>query len=280
MKTTLLLIFLMLTGVVGLSQVIANQIDDFEDGTVQSWSEGGGSTTSPNPPVNITTGGPTGVNDNFLRNVSSGSFGAGSKMVMFNKNQWTGNYIAQNIVAIKFKAKVSTTSLSLRIAFDGSGGRICTTNAVPLNVGSAWVDVVIPIGSSNFTLVGGTNILQTLQNVSTMRILSSASPSWEGDAVAATLDIDVIEASTTLSLETFKKHELVLYPNPAKTSIQLNFPNSLKINNVEIFNVLGKRIYSSNIFKNNIEVSNLNQGIYVVKIASETFYSTKQFLKL
>lgn len=279
MKTTLLFIIFCLTGLVGLSQVSAGQIDNFENGTVQSWAEGGALTTSPNPPINIATGGPNGANDHFLRNVSSGGFGAGSKMVMFNQNQWAGNYITQNIVAIKFKAKVSTTSLNLRIAFDGTGGRICTTNAVSLNVGSSWVDVVIPIGSSNFTLVGGTNILQTLQNVSTMRILSSASPSWEGDSVAATLDIDVIEASTTLSYNNFEKIEFSLFPNPAKTFIQLKISNNQNINRIEVFDILGKQVLIGNSIEHKIDVSNLAKGLYILKVSSDNFYQTKPFLK-
>ena len=36
------------------AQVVAGQIDDFEDGTTQGWVEG---TSSPNPPINISTGG-------------------------------------------------------------------------------------------------------------------------------------------------------------------------------------------------------------------------------
>ena len=121
MKTRVLFLFSILISIsVFVSQVVAGQIDDFENGTVQSWSEGGGLSTSPNPPVNISTGGPNGANDNFLRNVSSGGFGAGSRMVMFNQNQWTGNYTGQKIVAIKFKAKAITNSLNLRIAFDGA----------------------------------------------------------------------------------------------------------------------------------------------------------------
>ena len=51
----------------------AGQVDDFEDGTVQGWSEGG---PSPNPPVNIATGGPDGADDNYLRNAASGGGGS------------------------------------------------------------------------------------------------------------------------------------------------------------------------------------------------------------
>lgn len=279
MKTRVLFIFSILISMSVLSQVVAGQIDDFENGTVQSWSEGGSLSSSPNPPVNISTGGPNGANDNFLRNVSSGGFGAGSRMVMFNQNQWAGNYSGQNIIAIKFKAKAITNSLNLRIAFDGTGGRICTTNAYIINSGNPWKEVIIPISPSDFTLVGGTNISQTLQNVNTMRILSSSSPAWEGAVISATLDIDTIEASTTLNLINHQLNELSISPNPSNTFIHLKTPSNLKIDSVEVFDLLGKQVYTSNVLENQIDVSKWSNGMYILKISVDNFFNTKRFLK-
>lgn len=276
MKTTLFFLSLILISTSVLSQVGAGQIDDFENGTTQSWSDG---VSSPNPPTNISTGGPNGTNDNFLRNVSSGGFGPGSKMVMFNQNQWTGNYTGQNIVAIKFKAKAITNPLNLRIAFDGTGGKICTTNAVTINSGNPWAEVTIPISASDFTLVGGTNISQTLQNVNTMRILSSLSPAWEGDAISATLEIDVIEASTTLSLNDFQLNDFSILPNPANTFIQLKTTSNLKIDSVVMFDLLGKQVYESNLLENPINVSSWPKGMYVIKITSNGMLKTKKLIK-
>ena len=67
------------------------QTDDFEDGTVQGWVEGA---PSPNMPTNVSDGGPLGVGDNYLKNISSGGFGAGSRLVMFNQSQWQNGYLA------------------------------------------------------------------------------------------------------------------------------------------------------------------------------------------
>ncbi|MFG6685508.1 T9SS type A sorting domain-containing protein [Mariniflexile sp. HNIBRBA6329] len=275
MKATLLFLFSILISTSVLSQVFAGQIDDFESGTVQSWAEGA---QSPNPPVNISTGGPNGANDNFLRNVSSGA-GPGSRMVMFNQNQWTGNFTGQSIIAIKFKAKATTNSLNIRIAFDGAGGKICTTNAVTINSGSPWTEVTIPISSSNFSLIGGTNISQTLQNVNTMRILSSASPAWEGDAISATLDIDVIEASTTLSLDDFQLKEFSISPNPASALIQLKTQPNLKVDNVAVFDLLGKQVYTSKVLESQIDISKWSKGMYIIKISANNFSKTERFLK-
>ena len=110
----------------GIAQVNLGQIDDFENGTTQNWTDGGSTV----PPVNVSSGGPSGVNDNFLSDPSLGGGGEGSKMVMFNEQQWAGNYTSEGILSIKFFARAQTNNLNLRIAFDGAGGRICTINAV------------------------------------------------------------------------------------------------------------------------------------------------------
>ena len=97
--------------------VVAGQVDDFEDGTPQSWTEG---IFSPNKPTNIASGGPAGASDNYLENVSSGAGVEGSKMTMFNKAQWTGDYLAAGITEIRAHVKVETSSassLSLRVGF-------------------------------------------------------------------------------------------------------------------------------------------------------------------
>ena len=49
--------------------IVPNQFDNFEDGTLQGWGSGD---PNPNPPANITTGGPAGTDDNYLRVTSIG----------------------------------------------------------------------------------------------------------------------------------------------------------------------------------------------------------------
>ena len=105
------------------AQINAGYTDNFENNTTQNWTDGG----SPSPPMNVSSGGPDGTNDNFLRNVSLGGNGAGSKMVMFNDQQWNGNYTNQNVLSIEFDVRALSNTLNLRIAFDGPGGRICTS---------------------------------------------------------------------------------------------------------------------------------------------------------
>ena len=279
MKKTLLALFITtFISSVAFAQVTAGQVDDFEDGTTQAWVEGG---SSPNPPTNITTGGPAGANDNFLQDISAGGGGAGSRMVFYNQTQWAGDYTTQGIIAIKMHVKVETNNLNIRIAFDGGGGRFCTTTPINITAGSGWNFVIIPISMSDFTSVGGSNIEDTLLDVNTVRILSSATPAWIGDSVAATMEVDNIEASTTLSVKTAKQADFSIYPNPSKSKLNINLANQGNDAKVEVYDVLGKRIFTQSLtnLHSTINASNWNAGVYLVKITSGTGTQMKRFVK-
>ena len=152
------------------------------------------------PPVKVPNGGPNGAGDNYLACVSDGS-GPNGKLVIFNLGStWTGNWTTAGVTKITFMAKnPGTTNLTLRISLDGGGGRISVTNGVFLAAGSGWTPVTIPVAPADFTLVGGFNIASTLSNVSIMRIIHSTTPSWQGTTIVATLDLDVIAATTNVA---------------------------------------------------------------------------------
>ena len=266
---------------ISFSQVNPGQIDDFENGTTENWTDAGSSV----PPVNISTGGPAGANDNYLSDPSLGGGGPGSKMVMFNDQQWAGNYSGNNIIAIRFQARALTNTLNLRIAFDGAGGRICTTNAVIIPAGSPWTNYEIPIFETDFTLVsGGSNIAQTLADVTDMRILSNSNPAWQGESIAATLEIDNIEAATTLGIdEASLISSFEMIPNPSHDLLNIKLKQgNISDQEILIFDQLGhlmlRRKPNSEEF--NINVMNWNSGLYFVKIDDGTRSQVKKFIKL
>jgi len=279
MKTRILItITLLFCTFIITAQVAVGQIDNFEDGTTQGWSEGA---VSPNPPTNISTGGPAGTNDNYLRNVSTGGVGAGSKMVIFNQNQWLGNYTSQGIVAIRFNARVITSNLNLRIAMNGLGGTISTTNSVLVTAGSGWNTVVIPIAQGDMQTVGGISVANTLSNCTDFRILHRTTPGYTGDSVAATLEIDNIEALSTLGFDDLKLNYFSILPNPVNSMLQLKTNNNTVISKLEIFDIFGKNVYTQ---KNNdliefIDVSDWNQGVYIIKVSNDISSLTKKFIK-
>lgn len=67
-----------------------------------------------------------------------------------------------------------------------------------------------------------------------------------------------------------------VYPNPAKDEVMI--ASSIKMNKVEIFNMVGQKVYETNVNGNSttVNVSNFTSGSYVAKIYSESGVATKK----
>ncbi len=181
------------------------QADDFEDGTVMGWDEG---FQSPNPPVNIPDGGPMGAGDAYLENSSDGGFGAGSRMVMYNNAQWTGNFNALGIpLSIRaHMANFGAELLLMRVALEGANGaRYASSAWTVIDTDGMWYEVVFDLTDSAMTLVEGAGTLDSvLDNVVEMRILSSAQPAWRGDDIQALLGVDNIVFDAVVFVDGFE----------------------------------------------------------------------------
>jgi choice-of-anchor B domain-containing protein len=84
-------------------------------------------------------------------------------------------------------------------------------------------------------------------------------------------DIDtglfIVKKSASLSNESFVKGSFKLSPNPANDIVTIESENDIE--NIEIFDVVGKKIKSLENLSlrfNNIDVSDLNSGVYILKV--------------
>ncbi len=166
------------------------QKDEFEAGALHGWEKG--------LPISAITN-PGG----YLEYASSGNSGPGSRMVVLNEAQWTGNYVTAGVDAIKLDARnAGSTTLRLRVvvrdAASGDDGGTAYVSATPLvlNAGSGWVthtflfsDLVLASDSA-----GSATKTQVLQNVQQVRIISATQTNFRGDQIAATLNLDNIQA--------------------------------------------------------------------------------------
>lgn len=114
-------------------------IDSFSGGVTAGWTGGG---NNPNPPTGVASGGPAGFGDGFLRIDSSGSPGAGGRLVAFSGDAWGGNYSAAGITGITMDVNnLGATDLNLRLYFEGGGAPAYSLQAIPVPAGSGWVPV-------------------------------------------------------------------------------------------------------------------------------------------
>ena len=174
------------------------QIDTFEDGTTQNWVVGLLGATHPAPPVNVSSGGPAGVDDNYMLLTAVGGSGPGNRLTVINLSQWAGDYTAAGITAIAMDLRnLGLTDLSIRLYLENPMGAPPTdealTSPVLLPTGGVWTHAEFAIDPLSLTeLTGDVNTLLT--NVTALRIFHSPTATFPGPAVSAVLGVDNIEA--------------------------------------------------------------------------------------
>ena len=87
--------------------------------------------------------------------------------------------------------------------------------------------------------------------------------------------------SFTLSTPSFTKADFTIYPNPGKTHLNINLLESNKKASVEVFDILGKKIYANTLsaINNRISVSKWHSGVYIVRVTLGEQSITKRFIK-
>ncbi|WP_282074004.1 T9SS type A sorting domain-containing protein [Polaribacter atrinae] len=94
-------------------------------------------------------------------------------------------------------------------------------------------------------------------------------------------DTEINITSSNLSVDDFNKtlSDIEAYPNPAKNKIYFqNLKNDVDYK-AFIFNILGKNILSVNQLENGIDISSLNDGIYLLSIKSNNKVKNLKFIK-
>jgi len=215
-RTTLLIIgFCLISYNMAMAIPEGGIIDDFEDGTIMSWSGMGG------PPggsiSNVSSGGPADPNDNYLLVSRTGMFHLGFK----NQAQWTGDYLAAGIKAISMDADtISVTTgpvnLSLRIVIFGPGGAFSTKVPIVVITSGGWQNIEFGLTRSDLVRVFGSSpnpsgyqdpgaeindLTATLRNVENLLIRHDSDPDpspigTHPEHITADLGIDNITAVT------------------------------------------------------------------------------------
>jgi hypothetical protein len=187
-----------------LPAVSIYQVDTFQDGTTLGWFVPG---ASPNPPVNVATGGPAGAGDAYLRLAATGGATAGGRLAVLNESQWAGNYLAAGIAAIRMNANnFGPEDLYLRLLFEDFGplpgppvNLALSANAVVVPANSGWMTVQFPIAPGDLMPETFGTVVGALTDTNTLRIFHNPMPAFPGPgvgipSVSAVLGVDNIAA--------------------------------------------------------------------------------------
>lgn len=91
------------------------------------------------------------------------------------------------------------------------------------------------------------------------------------------LFVDDVTIQTTIGINENTQSNLRIFPNPCTNMLNVSAEN---YNKVELINLLGQVVYTNSI--NNfaeINVSNLNNGVYFVRLSGENGTTTQRFIK-
>jgi PKD repeat protein len=148
----------------------------------------------------------------------------------------------------------------------------------------------LPTSTFTWTVIGG--VIQSGQNTNTIIV------KWSTGSVGM---VNVTEKGANLCngyLKTYpvgiwntsmnnvaNENQILLYPNPANNFINIQYlGNSLTNFQVTIFDILGKNILNQNVNvsnkeEQNIDITHLPKGIYIVKITGNNFSASKTITK-
>lgn len=147
---------------------------------------------------------------------------------------------SQQLVAISHDSNIS----HFRIIYSGDNGK-------------TWKEV------------GGNDVF----NLKTANTFTSSDFNFITDAVEiyiATTDLGIVKYTLdlkTLSIsdpEFVTSKSTVIYPNPVSDQLNIKFSDNQELASLEIYSITGNRVFSSK--KNDVDVSSLSKGIYLVKI--------------
>ena len=187
--------------------ITLGQVDSFQDGTTQNWTNGGAPAI-----INVPDGGPNGMGDKFLQVTSTGVGTAGSKLITFNTTQWAGNYNSAGVGSISMDLKYISVGdpmadvhpIRLAIFDPLTFTGYSSTDSVPggafmLPNDGTWHHYIFTLSADTMTAIGAPPAFPTeMSNVPELRILSSAAPATSGDRINAQLGIDNIATIAAL----------------------------------------------------------------------------------
>jgi len=293
MKTLFSIFLLVLLSNISISQTFYS---DFEDGTLQGWTNIDNSTTQ----LTVEGNSPS----LYLQKECDGTNSPVGEMTIINTSEWVGNYFYEavgeeyliNIDEIYMKND-NDFDLHLRYGFTGANGyMVTTTDPIIVPALSDWdfydqsfnIDY---LGFYNLTVINDTtgipyeeilaNVGELFEDVVEFKIFHNENISFEGKLVTGTLQIGDIFTYILLSNEDKDLSKTKLYPNPVNSIVKLKLPYESN-GTIVFYNVLGEKALSKEFssITTQINVSELKSGIYLAKIQTEKHSIIKKIIKL
>jgi hypothetical protein len=102
-----------------------------------------------------------------------------------------------------------------------------------------------------------------------------------GDGNASDWSASLFVTTKNVGINSWLENSVNLYPNPAKEYVDIRINGDVNVTSMEVYDVYGKLLNAMNVVENptRINVSNLANGMYFVRVNTEAGAVTKTFVK-
>ncbi|WP_178983847.1 T9SS type A sorting domain-containing protein [Winogradskyella helgolandensis] len=161
---------------------------------------------------------------------------------------------------------ISPTAIGQDISVDLESNGSVTILASDVDNGSFdnCGSVTLSIDVDTFTLEGEYPVVLTVDD-------------GHGNMSSVTVIVTVIDTALGIEDEVEESNAIRLYPNP--TSDMLYFETNLTISQISIYDIGGKKVWSSNKLLSQVEVKRFDEGVYFIQFKVENKLITKRFIK-
>jgi len=159
---------------------------------------------------------------------------------------------------------IKDLTVTTQLVFSGTAG------SFKLNVNGVEVGTIPYSTTATTTTISGINvtgnvIISISGNSSTSNRVKFDDLSW---TCSASLSVDELETKS-----------FNIYPNPSSGNVKINFENPNENYNVQVFSVLGQKVFEKDFTNSSSAViNNLQKGVYLVKITTDTKSVTKKLI--
>lgn len=211
------------------------------------------------------------------------------RMRIHNGVPGVGSVVAGNLTTNNYNVSGSSDALMYRIsnATTGTTRKIWKAKgnlATSLTPGTYWLE--FQCHATNDGSIFFPQITPVGVNVNpAWNAKQSTSGSWTALSDAGTssgIDMPFIinYTATNLGVTEVRQFDnrIQIYPNPVAESFKLNLPNDLKITHLELIDASGRLVKKIKV-SDQYDVSDLDKGVYLVKIFGNNTIKTLQFIK-
>jgi alpha-tubulin suppressor-like RCC1 family protein len=186
----------------------------------------------------------------------------------------TGWFVIKAGVSHSMAVKTDGTLWTWGYNFYGQIGNNTTNNQtspIPVNSDTDW-HIIFDGGFSHTTALKFNGSLRVWGANNGAGLLGNSSNNQTNVPIA-------IVCPTSLAIESFSQDTISMYPNPVSDILHLEIDNSLTIESIEVYNLLGEKISTQTDSQPYLKVHNLQSGIYIIKVKTENKTYQNKFIK-